>query len=145
MHLSGDCIAMQQSAAMITGAAAAVSRTTSYTHRQTRERSREDAAISYVTSSDAPIARHPSRADTCFSMDKKFAEVERIARAERLLGQSMGPVFAQIVLDIGAACDITIERMRVCVRPDGTTGPEPSLHFVITRAEMRAQGRPGKP
>jgi hypothetical protein len=131
---------------MITGAAAAVSRTTSYTHRQTAANAHPKALQSPTSQAAMRLLLGIHRAPILvFSMDKKFAEVERIARAERLLGQSMGPVFAQIVLDIGAACDITIERMRVCVRPDGTTGPEPSLHFVITQAEMRAQGRPGKP
>lgn len=67
-------------------------------------------------------------------MKETLGEVERIARAERMLGDYVGRTFANVIGDIAVSCGITIEQMLVRVRKPGTTGPEPTLHFVITDA-----------
>jgi hypothetical protein len=67
-------------------------------------------------------------------MKQDYGEIERIARAERMLGEYVGRTFANVIGDIATSCGISIERMLVHVREPGSTGPEPALHFVITEA-----------
>ena len=72
-------------------------------------------------------------------MKKHTHEVERIARAERMLSEHASTLFLELVRKVGAACDITIHEMHITVRSESDRTPEPKAHFVITGARMRPE------
>jgi len=70
-------------------------------------------------------------------MKYQIHEVERIARAERMLADRASAVLQKLVRDVAAACGVNIHEMLVTLRPDSDRTPEPKAHFVITGAEIR--------
>ncbi len=71
-------------------------------------------------------------------MKQTIAEVQRIAPAERMLGERAGPTLVKLLRSVGDACAITIEEMHVSVLSDAAGGPEPRLHFVISAADIHS-------
>jgi hypothetical protein len=67
---------------------------------------------------------------------KQTYEVERIARAERMLADHASATLEKLVHEVAATCGISIQEMLITLRPDSGYTPEPKAHFVITGAEF---------
>jgi len=70
-------------------------------------------------------------------MKEQLYEVERIARAERMLADRASGMLQKLVCDVAASCGIDVQEMLITVRPDSHASPEPRAHVVIISAEIR--------